>query len=97
MLDSVKPQSIGICFAKIPLQPALELAVDIRVIDIDIHSHQVVKIAIFRICIRLPVTAGKTVYPALLMRRLIPVRACETIVIPDEIAVFSLSSRESEA
>ena len=96
VLDSVETQSVDPGLPDVPEEPFADLFADDRVAHVDVHAHQVVKIAFLRICVLLPLFAFKAVDHALLFGEVIVVCSGKMCVIPGEFAVFAFSPGECE-
>ena len=96
MLHRIQTEAVKSGLLQVPVHPFLCFTDDFRVFHIDIHTHQVVEISLFRIRVGTPFLAREAVNDILRLCALVPVRAREIRVIPGELAVFAGASGECE-
>ena len=96
VLDRVEAQPVHAGLLQIPAQPFFGLALHGGVRHVDVHSHQIVEVALFGVGLRGPALAGKAVDAVAAFGILVPVRAGEVPVVPDEVAVRAVPAREGE-
>ena len=90
VFDRVQTQAVNACLPDIPEQPLADLFGNLRVAHLDIHSHQVVKISFFRICVFCPVVSRKAIDQALVPVVLVVICPGKMPVVPYEITVFPM-------
>ena len=96
MFHCIQPESVKAGLLQVPVHPFLCLPDDFRVLHIDVHTHQVVEISLFRIRVGTPFLAREAVDDILRLCALVPVRAREIRVIPGDLAVLACASGECE-
>ena len=96
MLHGIEPETVNPCLQNVPFQPLFRFSPDLRISHIDIHTHQVIEITLFRISVRIPAFSGKTVDPVTGLAVFVPVCPCKMGMVPFETAVFPVSAVKVE-
>ena len=95
VLDGVEPETMHICGIQIPLAPAGQFLSDLGFLVVDVGAHQIVIVDVFAVHAAIPLDAFEFV-DGDLVSFIVVVYAVKTGVVPDEIGIFALSSRECE-
>ena len=94
VLDGIKAESVNSGLTDVPQKPLADFFFDDRIAHVDIHSHQIVKIALLRVSVLLPGLACKAIDQALIFRQVVIICPGKMCVVPGKSAVFALSAGE---
>ena len=95
VLDSVQSETMYVCGIQIPLAPAGQLFSDLGNVIVDVGAHQVVVVDVFAVNAAIPLYAFELIDRDFFFV-LVVIDAVKTGVVPDEIRVHAISSRECE-